>query len=232
MKTSVLILLAALSAGLSTGLSAEPKSAAVTAAAVSSSAAAVTLTPTVLPTPVPLYVNYTPPDWAKAWDHISLKDAEKMHTNKKYLFLDARAKSEYDQGHIPGALPFPAGETEKYFAMYEPQIRKAKKLITYCHGIGCRLSEKAAKFLVEDKKMKNVAVFFGGEPQWRDAKLPMETGDSKEKKTQPKPTPTAAPAVKAVATAVTVVAEAGAVSPAASALTPSASPLSVSGTAR
>lgn len=146
-------------------------------AALSPSAQAnVVFTP--VPTPKPLYVDYQPPDWAKGWEHITLKQAEKLHKDHKVLFLDARQKVEYDQGHIPGAIPFPANETEAYYNMYEAEIKKAKKLVTYCHGIGCRLSEKAAKALV-DKGYKNVAVFFGGEPQWAEAKLPFETGDCK-----------------------------------------------------
>jgi rhodanese-related sulfurtransferase len=155
---------------------------------------------TPIPTPKPLYVDYQPPDWAKGWDHITLQQAEKMHKDKRILFLDARAKVEYDEGHIPGALPLPTGETDKYYAMYENEIKHAKKLVTYCHGIGCRLSEKSAKFLV-DKGYKNVAVFFGGWPQWNEAKLPVEAGDAKAPKSTPVPTVAAAPAAVSPAAA-------------------------------
>jgi rhodanese-related sulfurtransferase len=200
--------------------------AATVSAKAMTSTASPTLGPTVksvaatpIPTPKPLYVDYQPPDWAKGWDHITLQQAEKMHKDKRILFLDARAKVEYDEGHIPGALPLPTGETDKYYAMYENEIKHAKKLVTYCHGIGCRLSEKSAKFLV-DKGYKNVAVFFGGWPQWNEAKLPVESGDAKAPKSTPVPTLAAAPAAAS--------GTAQALSPAAQAVTGTAAPVSPS----
>lgn len=186
MKKYLLMLLTLVLPGLAFSADAKPSPAASSPSAQTS----VVFTP--VPTPKPLYIDYQPPEWAKGWGHITLQQAQKLHKDSKVLFLDARPKVEYDQDHIAGALPFPAGETEKYYAMYEGQIKKAKKLVTYCHGIGCRLSEKAAQALVA-KGYKNVTVFFGGEPQWREAKLPFESGDSKA----PKSTPTPAPAADA-----------------------------------
>ena len=136
-----------------------------------------TAKPTPAPTAKPLYVDYVPPDWAKAKTHVTLDMAKKMAKDKGVLFCDARAKAEYDQGHIPGAIPLPAGEFDKFYAQHLKRIKKAKKLVTYCHGIGCRLSEKAANSLV-DKGYKNVAVFFGGWPQWSEHQLPVEKGDT------------------------------------------------------
>lgn len=128
------------------------------------------------PTPKPLYVDYVPPDWAKAKEHIGLEQAKKWVNDKGVLFCDARAKVEYDQGHIPGAIPLPVGEFEKFYNMHLQRIQKARHLVTYCHGVGCRLSEKCANALV-DKGYNNVAVFFGGWPQWQMHNLPIETGD-------------------------------------------------------
>jgi rhodanese-related sulfurtransferase len=132
---------------------------------------------TAAPTAAPLYVNYTPPEWAKAKEHLSYDQAIKASKDKRILFVDARAKVEYDMGHIPGAIPMPSGEFEKYYAKHLKRIKKAKKLVTYCHGIGCRLSEKTANSLF-DKGHKNVAVFFGGWPQWQEHKMPEERGDT------------------------------------------------------
>ncbi|MES2201970.1 MAG: rhodanese-like domain-containing protein [candidate division FCPU426 bacterium] len=157
--------------------------------------------PTTVPTPKPLYVDYQPPDWAKDWEHVTFEKAKKYHTKRNILFCDARAKSEYDDGHIPGAIPLPAGEADKYYAMYEKKIKRADKLVTYCHGVGCRLSEKAAKFLVE-KGHKNVAVFFGGWPQWMEHKMPVEKGDPYAPKVKPTRVPTPAPSPAPTADAV------------------------------
>src|SRR4051812_34830670 len=102
-------------------------------------AAAPAVAPPPAPTAKPLYVDYQPPDWAKAKEHVSLAMAKKMAKDKGVLFCDARAKVEYDMGHIPGAIPLPTGEFDKYYAQHLKRIKKAKKLVTYCHGVGCRL---------------------------------------------------------------------------------------------
>ena len=122
----------------------------------------------------PLWNNYQPPSWATDWEHIDLETAKKWQKDPTVLFLDARAKVEYDQGHIPGALPMPLGEFDKYYADAEAKIKKASKLVTYCHGIGCKLSDKVSQRLYRDKGHKNVASFFGGWPQWSQANLPIE----------------------------------------------------------
>jgi predicted sulfurtransferase len=139
-------------------------------------------------------VDYNPPDWAKAKFHITIEEGKKMFKDKRVLFCDARAKAEYDQGHIPGAIPLPAGEFDKYYFKHFKRIKKAKKLVSYCHGIGCRLSEKTANALVE-KGEKNVMVFFGGWPQWNEHKLPVESGDpfANDIPVMPTPVPTPVP---------------------------------------
>jgi rhodanese-related sulfurtransferase len=118
------------------------------------------------------------PDWAKAWKHYHWEEAKAAWDAKDSLFIDARAKSEYDQGHIPGAIPLPLNpqtDYDKYFALYLPKIKAAKHLITYCHGAGCQLSNKVAQKLW-DKGYHNLGSFFGGWPQWNEHKMPIETG--------------------------------------------------------
>ena len=131
------------------------------------------------PSPVnePLWKNYTPPEWAKDWDHIDLSKAKRCAKDPDCLFLDARAEAEWKSGHLPGAISMPVGDFEKQFEKNKKTILKAKKLVAYCHGIGCRLSEKIAKRLVEEKHLKNVAVFFGGWPQWKEAELAIEKNE-------------------------------------------------------
>jgi 3-mercaptopyruvate sulfurtransferase SseA len=68
----------------------------------------------------------------------------------------------------------PLGEFDKYYAEYESKIKNASKLVTYCHGVGCKLSDKVSQRLYRDKGHKNVASFFGGWPQWSQANLPVE----------------------------------------------------------
>jgi len=116
------------------------------------------------------------PDWAKGWKHYHWEEAKKLWDDKKALFCDARSKAEYDQGHIPGAIPLPANEFDKFYQLYQGKITHAQYLVTYCHGVGCQLSNKVAQHLVNEKKLKNVGSFFGGWPQWQQHNMPVETG--------------------------------------------------------
>lgn len=122
------------------------------------------------------YDQMAVPDWAKAWKHHDWAAAKAMYDAKTALFIDARAKVEYDQGHIPGAIPMPLGEFDAYFEKYKVQIKKAKNLVPYCHGVGCQLSNKVAQKLYNDKGFRNVGSFFGGWPQWQQHNMPVETG--------------------------------------------------------
>ncbi|HTB34816.1 MAG TPA: rhodanese-like domain-containing protein [bacterium] len=130
------------------------------------------------PAPTPDFDAMAIPDWAKAWKHYHWDEAKAAWEAKDSLFIDARAKSEYDQGHIPGAIPLPLNpdaDFNKYFDQYASKIKSAKHLITYCHGAGCQLSNKVAQKLW-DKGYHNVGSFFGGWPQWNEHQMPVETG--------------------------------------------------------
>jgi rhodanese-related sulfurtransferase len=121
------------------------------------------------------------PDWAKAWHHYHWEEAKAAWESKEALFIDARAKVEYDQAHNPGAIPKPVGEFDKYFDLYKDKIKKAKHLITYCHGAGCQLSNKVAQKLYNDKGLHNVGSFFGGWPQWQQHNMPVVSGPEPKK---------------------------------------------------
>ncbi len=122
------------------------------------------------------FANAQAPDWAKDWKHWNWDDAKKAWESREGLFVDARSKMEYEQGHIPGAISIPVGEFDAQYEKYKSKIRAAKQIITYCHGVGCQLSNKVAQKFWQDKGMRNVGSFFGGWPQWQQHNMPVETG--------------------------------------------------------
>ena len=124
-----------------------------------------------------------------AWPHINLKEAQRLHAQKHVVFADARAKVEWDQAHIPGALPVPLGEFDKYYKERQKKFERASIIVVYCHGVGCHLSDMACQKFRE-KGHKNVVNFYGGWPDWSGAKLPQENREGKP----PLPTPTPSPA--------------------------------------
>ncbi|MBF0303944.1 MAG: rhodanese-like domain-containing protein [Desulfamplus sp.] len=121
---------------------------------------------------------------------ISLEEAKRLFENKTALFLDARRKEQYDEGHIQGALSLPQQEVDAYFMDIAPKLEesqldnndrgdgssKSKVIITYCDGDTCELSHELALFLKE-MGFNNVKVLVNGWSVWQEAGLPNEIGE-------------------------------------------------------
>ncbi len=132
-----------------------------------------TVVPTPLSTPaVTPDARFAVKEYATKWPHISLEETQRLHARGDVVFVDGRAMVEWEASHIKGAVPMPVGEFDKAYNKHKSKLKKAKILISYCHGEGCRLSDMLAQKLV-DKGHKNVAVFWGGFPAWDGAKLPL-----------------------------------------------------------
>jgi rhodanese family protein len=89
-------------------------------------------------------------------ESISTAELEKrLKTNIK--LLDVRTPSEYNRGHIKGALNIPLGQIERY------SQSKEEKLYVICHsGVRSRLAAKKLK-----KKGYDVVNVSGGMMSWK-----------------------------------------------------------------
>ena len=110
---------------------------------------------------------------------IPLSQASTMFQNKTALFIDARPKEQYDQGHIKGALSLPQQEADRYFMELADQLEEShsgkngyKTIITYCDGDSCELSHELALFL-KDMGFSNVKVLVNGWSSWQGTGLPV-----------------------------------------------------------
>ena len=129
------------------------------------------------------------PDYRWKWPHISLEEAQRLQKKKSVVFCDGRSLREWEDGHIPGAVSLPLGDFDNAYAKVKSRLKKASILVSYCHGEGCRLSDALAQRL-SDKGFKDVAVFWGGYPDWTAAHMPLM---DKDEKPLPTPAPTATP---------------------------------------
>jgi rhodanese-related sulfurtransferase/DNA-binding transcriptional ArsR family regulator len=87
------------------------------------------------------------------------------------VVLDVRPPEEYAAGHIAGAVSMPLVALEKHLAELPP----GRRVVAYCRGPYCVLAAEAVKLLRSrgvDARRLNV-----GYPEWRDAGLPVESGD-------------------------------------------------------
>jgi rhodanese-related sulfurtransferase len=91
------------------------------------------------------------------------------------VLVDARDAVLYADGHLPGALSLPLGEVEAQLAGFRQKVVAGKTLIAYCSGYGCPDSFDLGLRLIKEG-YRDVRVFEGGLPEWRDAGLPVVKG--------------------------------------------------------
>jgi rhodanese-related sulfurtransferase len=94
----------------------------------------------------------------------------RIQSNTAPVVVDVRFSSEFDRGHVPGAIntPFFAPETEKL-----PQDRSTA-LVIYCgHGQRAWI----AKQLLALRGYRNSSLLDGHAKGWKEAGLPLEMSD-------------------------------------------------------
>jgi rhodanese-related sulfurtransferase len=86
------------------------------------------------------------------------------------VLVDARSRTSFDAGHIPGAasLPFTSLQTDiqAFMARYPPATTP---LAIYCANANCGTSGKLAAALTHNYKYKDVRYLPGGYQEWRFA---------------------------------------------------------------
>jgi rhodanese-related sulfurtransferase len=85
------------------------------------------------------------------------------------VFLDCREPSEYEAGHIPGAMNIPRGMLE--FKIAEKIPDKNTRILMYCKT-GGRASLSCCS--IDQMGYKNVVSIDGGWKAWEKAKYPVE----------------------------------------------------------
>jgi rhodanese-related sulfurtransferase len=91
------------------------------------------------------------------------------------LIVDARSPELYAMGHIDGAVSLPLVGIENVLPGFLGRAAKDQMIITYCSGFGCTDSFDLGVQLIESG-YRDVRVFEGGYPEWRDAGLPVTAG--------------------------------------------------------
>ena len=123
----------------------------------------------------------SPADPKTANDHFSSRlafetDPSDVYTDLQngetgFIVLDARTTEAYSKGHIPGAISFPHRRIE---AATVTSLSKNKVIITYCDGVFCNASTRAAaKLTALGFRVKEMVHGMAG---WKEEGYPVETG--------------------------------------------------------
>jgi rhodanese-related sulfurtransferase len=108
---------------------------------------------------------------------IPLEEAAVLFETDGAVFLDARTESEYDRGHIQGAVNLPWHDVDNYFETVIMTLDPEAMYITYCDGEACPLSHDLASLLM-DLGFTRVKVLVNGWTLWKKNQLPTNTPSS------------------------------------------------------
>lgn len=86
------------------------------------------------------------------------------------VILDTRPATEYEAGHIVGAISVPVADLRRRLK----ELPRNKRYVAYCRGPYCVYADQAVEFL--QSKGRRAARLVEGFPEWRAAGLPVETG--------------------------------------------------------
>ena len=103
---------------------------------------------------------------------ISVADALTLQHRHDATFLDARSADEYKAGHIVDARSLPFYEMDAHQTEALEGLTADSPIVVYCEGVGCELSLFLAREL-QSRGYKNLRIFYGGYPEWKQAGLPV-----------------------------------------------------------
>jgi rhodanese-related sulfurtransferase len=90
-----------------------------------------------------------------------------------FLFVDARSKDDYLQGHIKGAVSLSVENFQELIGAFSKQVPETTTLVTYCTGRECSDSHDLAEELIR-AGYTSVRIFIDGYPLWESQGLPVE----------------------------------------------------------
>jgi rhodanese-related sulfurtransferase len=85
------------------------------------------------------------------------------------LWVDARADADFENGHIPGALPLNEERWDDLLPGVVDAWDPGRKIVVYCSSLSCQTSRDVARRLREEVSLPNVFVLQGGWEAWEAA---------------------------------------------------------------
>lgn len=89
------------------------------------------------------------------------------------VFIDARSRSDFDKGHVPGALNVPHAAASTDVPSEALVLPRSAVLVVYCEGGDCGSSLNLARILSEIG-FGDIRVVTGGWTEWVKGGLPVE----------------------------------------------------------
>lgn len=101
---------------------------------------------------------------------VSMPELLRRARSGDVVVLDTRPATEYEAGHIAGAISVPVADLQRRLK----ELPRDKSYVAYCRGPYCVYADEAVEFL--RSKRRRATRLVEGFPEWRAAGLPVETG--------------------------------------------------------
>jgi rhodanese-related sulfurtransferase len=106
-----------------------------------------------------------------------LFDLEFLADGSQVIFIDARARSEFEKGHIERAMSLPAGDFGGRIPAKARDWLPGSTIVIYCQGEECTDSHDVARRLqTANIGIVRIFIFKAGYPAWVEAGHPTATG--------------------------------------------------------
>jgi rhodanese-related sulfurtransferase len=103
---------------------------------------------------------------------LQLRTAEALWHDPGTLFVDVRSATDYEFGHIKGAISFPYEEFKQRFPELKPRLEKAGAIVVYCKSVDCGKSYWSALEL-RDGGLLQTKIYPNGWNEWYNNGLPI-----------------------------------------------------------
>jgi DNA-binding transcriptional ArsR family regulator/rhodanese-related sulfurtransferase len=103
---------------------------------------------------------------------VGMRDLLNRMRSSDVIVLDARPASEYEAGHIAGAISVPIDELQERLR----SLPRDKEYVAYCRGPYCVYADRAVELLTKSRRRARRLI--EGFPEWRAAGLPITLADS------------------------------------------------------
>jgi len=100
-------------------------------------------------------------------------DAKTLYDSGYVLFVDARSREDYKDGHVKGAYSLPVGEFDAQIGKFLELFAIDRPIVTYCSGRTCEDSHHLAQLLISSG-YQNASVMIDGFPAWEAEGYPVE----------------------------------------------------------
>lgn len=102
-----------------------------------------------------------------------IAEAKAVFDAQEALFIDVRHFTDFNRGHIQGALSFPVNEMEQWIDGFIGRYPVSRLIVVYCYGRECEDSHIVAQFL-DDMGYERVRVLVDGYGVWKAKGFPVE----------------------------------------------------------